>query len=48
MPICTLPMLIGKMYFVNSPGLVSAVFKARTLNFDPYLKKTLGSSKYRV
>ncbi|KAI1871195.1 uncharacterized protein JN550_004640 [Neoarthrinium moseri] len=41
MPACTLPMLNGKMYIINSPELVSAAFKARTLSFDPYLIKTL-------
>ncbi|KAI0129669.1 cytochrome P450 [Xylariales sp. AK1849] len=43
MPACTLPMLNGKMYIINSPELISATFKARTLSFDPYLHKTIGS-----
>ncbi|KAI0174438.1 cytochrome P450 [Pestalotiopsis sp. NC0098] len=45
MPACTLPMLSGKMYIINEPSLVSAVFRARTLSFDPYLFKTI---KYMV
>lgn len=34
-------MLNGKMYLINDPGLISAVFRARTLSFDPYLMKTI-------
>lgn len=41
MPACTLPMLNGKMYMLNSPSLISAAFKARTLSFDPFLLKTI-------
>jgi hypothetical protein len=35
-PICTLPMLNGKMYVVNSPGLIAAAAKNRDLSFTPF------------
>lgn len=46
MPICTLPTLQGKIYLINSPDLISAAFKARTLGFDPNLLKTIKYSKF--
>ncbi|KAI5460810.1 cytochrome P450 [Mariannaea sp. PMI_226] len=36
LPICTLPMLSGKLYVINSPGLVSAAMKNKDLSFDPF------------
>ncbi|KAH8204422.1 hypothetical protein TruAng_001338 [Truncatella angustata] len=41
LPAATLPMLNGKMYVLNDPGLISAAFRARTLSFDPFLLKTI-------
>ncbi|RYP11199.1 hypothetical protein DL765_007852 [Monosporascus sp. GIB2] len=38
MPACTLPMASGKMYVLNSPELVTAAFKARTLSFGPHVR----------
>ncbi|KAK5664333.1 hypothetical protein OQA88_554 [Cercophora sp. LCS_1] len=35
-PICTLPMLNGKMYLICSPALISAAMKNRDLSFDPF------------
>ena len=35
MPICTLPMLHGKIYVINSPSLIAAAMKSKTLSFDP-------------
>jgi hypothetical protein len=37
MPICTLPILNGKMYMITSPELISASLKARTMSFEPIL-----------
>ncbi|KAM5344429.1 hypothetical protein ACJ41O_012965 [Fusarium nematophilum] len=37
LPICTLPMLNGKMYIINSPDLISAALKNTDLSFDPFL-----------
>ncbi|KAK3935473.1 cytochrome P450 [Diplogelasinospora grovesii] len=36
MPICTLPMLNGKLYVINSPTLISAAMRSRDLSFDPF------------
>jgi len=36
LPICTLPMLNGKMYLINSPGLIAAGMRNRDLSFDPF------------
>ncbi|KAH6684949.1 cytochrome P450 [Plectosphaerella plurivora] len=35
-PICTLPMLNGKIYVINSPGLVSAAMKSPDVSFEPF------------
>lgn len=37
MPICTLPVLGGKMYVINSPLLVQQGLKSRTLSFAPFV-----------
>jgi cytochrome P450 len=34
----TLPIMGGKMYVLNTPGLVEAVFKNRSLSFDPHVQ----------
>ncbi|KAF4554062.1 Cytochrome P450-like protein 37 [Elsinoe fawcettii] len=40
-PICTLPMPGGKMYVVNTPGLIGAVQRnAKTLQFAPFASKS--------
>ncbi|KAL2024713.1 hypothetical protein VTK56DRAFT_6914 [Thermocarpiscus australiensis] len=48
MPICTLPVLNGKLYVVNSPALISAAMRSRDLSFDPFVemfsKNALGLS----
>jgi len=36
LPICTLPMLNGKVYVVNSPALIAASMRNRELSFDPF------------
>ncbi|KAK1751623.1 cytochrome P450 [Echria macrotheca] len=36
LPICTLPMLNGKLYLINSPSLISAAMRNRDLSFDPF------------
>ncbi|KAK0646535.1 cytochrome P450 [Cercophora newfieldiana] len=35
-PICTLPMLGGKIYLINSPSLIAAAMRNRELSFDPF------------
>ncbi|RSM16167.1 hypothetical protein CDV31_004630 [Fusarium ambrosium] len=37
LPICTLPMLQGKMYIINSPDLITAAMKNGDISFDPFL-----------
>ena len=37
MPICTLPILGGKIYVVNSPEFAHAVIRNRSLNFEPLI-----------
>ncbi|RSL50929.1 hypothetical protein CEP54_011692 [Fusarium duplospermum] len=37
LPICTLPMLHGKMYVINSPDLITAAMKNGDISFDPFL-----------
>lgn len=39
MPICTLPVLAGKIYVINSPALISAAMRSRTLSFDPFVEQ---------
>ncbi|KAF4997082.1 hypothetical protein FDECE_12193 [Fusarium decemcellulare] len=39
LPICTLPMLHGKMYVINSPDLISAAMKNNNVSFNPFLKE---------
>ncbi|KAJ3544468.1 hypothetical protein NM208_g3026 [Fusarium decemcellulare] len=39
MPICTLPMLHGKMYVINSPDLISAAMKNTHISFNAFLKE---------
>ena len=41
MAVATLPILNGKLYVVNKPDLINQVFKARTLSFEPYLRRFL-------
>ncbi|KAI9151503.1 Cytochrome P450 monooxygenase [Paramyrothecium foliicola] len=36
MPICTLPMLSGKLYIINSPELVQAAMRTQEISFDPF------------
>lgn len=36
MPICTLPMLHGQVYVINSPSLIAAAMRNRNLSFDPF------------
>nr|XP_036587932.1 prostacyclin synthase [Colletotrichum truncatum]KAF6799073.1 prostacyclin synthase [Colletotrichum truncatum] len=36
LPICTLPMLHGKMYVVNSPGLIAAAMRNHNISFYPF------------
>ncbi|KAF4845417.1 7-alpha-hydroxycholest-4-en-3-one 12-alpha-hydroxylase [Colletotrichum siamense] len=35
MPICTLPMLHGKMYLINSPALIAAAMRTSDISFFP-------------
>lgn len=37
LPICTLPMLHGKMYIINSPDLIISAMKNQQISFDPFL-----------
>lgn len=37
MPICTLPILGGKLYVINSPDLAHAAIRNRALSFEPYV-----------
>ncbi|KAL6355413.1 hypothetical protein LRP88_11002 [Fusarium phalaenopsidis] len=37
LPICTLPMLHGKMYIINAPDLITAAMKNGDISFDPFL-----------
>ncbi|KAM0273895.1 hypothetical protein ACHAQH_008157 [Verticillium albo-atrum] len=37
MPICTLPMMNGKMYVINSPSLITAAMRNTDISFDPFL-----------
>ncbi|KAF9777145.1 hypothetical protein IL306_004571 [Fusarium sp. DS 682] len=41
-PICTLPMLNGKVYVINSPDLIQSALKNNDISFDPFL---IGFSK---
>ncbi|KAH8666526.1 cytochrome P450 [Xylariales sp. PMI_506] len=43
LPACTLPVLSGKVYVLNSPGLIAAGLRASTLSHDYHLKKSLGA-----
>ncbi|KAK6222436.1 prostacyclin synthase [Colletotrichum tabaci] len=36
MPICTLPMLHGKMYVANSPSLIAAAMRHGDISFEPF------------
>ncbi|KAJ0164669.1 7-alpha-hydroxycholest-4-en-3-one 12-alpha-hydroxylase [Colletotrichum tanaceti] len=36
MPICTLPMLHGKMYVANSPSLIAAAMRHADISFEPF------------
>lgn len=38
MPICTLPVLTGKIYVVNSPALISAAMRSRALSMLPFIE----------
>ncbi|KAH8685074.1 cytochrome P450 [Ilyonectria robusta] len=37
LPICTLPMLNGKLYVINSPNLISSAMRSKDLSFDPFV-----------
>ncbi|CAM1505894.1 Fc.00g115310.m01.CDS01 [Cosmosporella sp. VM-42] len=37
LPVCTLPMLHGKMYVINSPDLVISAMRNIDVSFDPFL-----------
>ncbi|KAF7556298.1 hypothetical protein G7Z17_g1523 [Cylindrodendrum hubeiense] len=37
MPICTLPMLNGKLYVINSPSLIQSALRNNDVSFDPFL-----------
>jgi cytochrome P450 len=37
MPICTLPILSGKLYVINSPELAQSAILNRSLSFEPYV-----------
>jgi hypothetical protein len=36
-PICTLPVLNGKIYIIYSAGLISAAMRNKDLSFDPFV-----------
>ena len=36
LPICTLPVLNGKLYVINSPSLISAAMRSKDLSFVPF------------
>ncbi|GAB1320360.1 hypothetical protein MFIFM68171_10570 [Madurella fahalii] len=38
MPICTLPVLTGKIYVINSPALISAAMRSKALSFYPFIQ----------
>ncbi|KAF4954520.1 hypothetical protein FSARC_12133 [Fusarium sarcochroum] len=42
LPICTLPMLNGKLYVINSPDLIQSALRNNDISFDPFL---IGFSK---
>ncbi|KAF4441573.1 7-alpha-hydroxycholest-4-en-3-one 12-alpha-hydroxylase [Fusarium austroafricanum] len=52
LPICTLPMLNGKIYVINSPDLIQAALRNNDISFDPFLiefsKAMWGLSKNAV
>ncbi|KEY67068.1 hypothetical protein S7711_04740 [Stachybotrys chartarum IBT 7711] len=37
LPIYTLPILNGKLYIINSPGLVQAAMRSNDISFDPFM-----------
>ncbi|KAF4974548.1 hypothetical protein FZEAL_8572 [Fusarium zealandicum] len=37
MPICTLPILNGKLYLINSPSLIQAALRNTDIAFDPFI-----------
>ncbi|KAK3302292.1 monooxygenase-like protein [Chaetomium strumarium] len=49
LPICTLPVLDGKLYLINSVPLISAGLRSQNLSFDPFIelfsKNALGVSQ---
>ncbi len=51
-PICTLPVLHGKLYVINSAALISAAQRSQTLSFYPFVElfsqNALGLSKREV
>jgi cytochrome P450 len=52
LPICTLPMLGGKMYIINSPTLIQAAMRSRNISFDPFSLEfasgALGMTKHHI
>ena len=43
LPICTLPMMGGKMYLISSPPLIAAAMRNRDLSLAPYAVKFSGN-----
>ncbi|KAF5019816.1 hypothetical protein F66182_8185 [Fusarium sp. NRRL 66182] len=37
LPICTLPMLNGKLYIINAPDLIQSALRNNDISFDPFL-----------
>ncbi|KAM0248909.1 hypothetical protein ACHAP5_003116 [Fusarium lateritium] len=37
LPICTLPMLNGKLYVINSPDLIQSALRNNDISFDPFI-----------
>ncbi|KAF5676132.1 7-alpha-hydroxycholest-4-en-3-one 12-alpha-hydroxylase [Fusarium heterosporum] len=37
MPICTLPVLNGKLYVINAPDLIQSALRNNDISFDPFL-----------
>ncbi|KAH7151738.1 cytochrome P450 [Dactylonectria estremocensis] len=36
LPICTLPILNGKLYIINSPALISSAMRSKDISFNPF------------
>lgn len=44
LPICSLPMLNGKVYVINSPAMIDKAMKNGDLSFDPFAKELVGKT----